>query len=303
LYIAELKQAIQRNPDATWAHHRLASLHEQNGDYEAAVSEEKKFIASMYAKGSTEDSASARRGQGKLVRIHFRHRQYDKAVEEQAWLIESNDELGYGRSVLRLADIYLAQRRYDQAMAQVEKYIEVNPEDTLMRYSYLADVYSLQGRYDRAATEVQRILARGADGIENDFQERQRREHIAKHNNLRYFLALHRAGREVEAEIHITDFGKQVPATDMVGVLARFYAGEVSEDAVQPRSPLQRLIADYYLGMAHLLGLASFPVDTTRARSHFEACTAEMKPPFAEWFFQESEFKYATWELQALDKR
>ncbi len=156
-----LMLAIEKEPDGSYASQAvasLASLYSQRYQYDKVV-EVCQRIADKFP--STQAGATALYYVGNYLYIQGKREDALKAFEKFLKVYPSSI---YRSSVLSmLADLYVAQGRFDKAETLLRNFLARNPRNTDLA-RHLGDVYIRQGRYDEAI----RILETGQQVNPND---------------------------------------------------------------------------------------------------------------------------------------
>jgi lipoprotein NlpI len=118
--------------------------------------------------------------------------------------------------------------------------------------------------------------------------------------SLCYFICLQRIGDTVAAGAHISKIVSTLESDAWSAPIARFYAGEITEEAVfaaagSDDTQMERgkkCEAYYYIGMMHLCGAnigAGISPDTTRAMEYFKKCLDTNMTDYFEYVWAEKE--------------
>jgi tetratricopeptide (TPR) repeat protein len=65
-----------------------------------------------------------------------------------------------GCSISTSVSIYNTARRFDQAIDQISKALEIDPDD-LANHRYLADAYAFAGRPEKAIEQCEKVIGLG----------------------------------------------------------------------------------------------------------------------------------------------
>jgi tetratricopeptide (TPR) repeat protein len=222
------------------------------------------------------EDIEARNGLGDIYHMQGR---YEEAVTELWKTValepenpEPHNSLGW---------VYADQSEFEAAIAEFRKVVELDPEYA-DAHTGLGWVYFHQGEYEKAVAEFETPVAGSADVERRTVIEG---TYVDVYLGLAYSLALFKTGREEEARTQMIDWGEVPEDAEWPVPVARFYAGEITEENVlkAAKTGSETLVqgqiceALYYMGMAHLLGAgaqrdAPLPERTEKARERFEKC-------------------------------
>jgi tetratricopeptide (TPR) repeat protein len=179
---------------------------------------------------------------------------------------------------------------YDDALTEFQAAAEDFPDDFTVHY-FKGMVLEDMGEFERALSSYR-------DALDCD------PEAWWYWPQIRYFLALVRLGRHVEADAYLNEYHLELQQTERlpdIGLLpvVELYSGEIGErqymNAMLADQPSYgedgKCVADYYLGMANLLPVLAFAAsaDTVRAIELFEECVATMSDDLVEYHSAKSE--------------
>jgi tetratricopeptide (TPR) repeat protein len=185
----------------------------------------------------------------------------------------------------RLAEIYLYQGLYEDAIEQLLRSIHLKPHDPL-NHIWLGVAYTALGRYEQAVEEVMT-----ATELVPDFA----------FYRIFHSLLLCRMGREEEGQAQLRLLAESLEGASWQNSVIGFLTGEPDEatllrlaESDDPETDLgQRCEAYYYIGMAYMLDtdadLESSHPDTAKTRTYLERCVGTGLRRFAEHGFAQAE--------------
>jgi tetratricopeptide (TPR) repeat protein len=249
---------------------------------------------------------------------------YDQALAQAEHVLDLDPD--YYDTYLLLGATYASLGRNEEAIAAVERGIELHPL-SLKGNRYLGVLYRKVGEYEKSLTAFERsieispeeaetnfvYLQRGIvrwmqgefDEAREDFESAVRINPRYVYNGMYYYLSLHMAGQAETAQAFIAGMADRNEEQACIGAIIRYYAGEASEaevwraaaheDSVEAKA--NRCEAFFYLGMDHLLGMASgrtAELSAAKARRYFESCLNTGCDVLIE-------YDLAAWQLHRLD--
>jgi tetratricopeptide (TPR) repeat protein len=259
------KKAIEIDPSFAPAYLNTGLVYYYQGKYDEALTWHKKAI---------EIDPSHAPAYSHMGFIYFTQGKYDEALKSsnKAVQIDSTDAAAY----LTMGLVYSAQGKYDEALAYSKE--AIGRDSTMVAaFDALGRVYMTQGKYRDAVAPLRKAIQLVPDYT---------------YYSLWYFISLHGAGAREEARLHIQERAHAVEGDAWVIPVVRFYAGNVTEDAVlekaQAEDPREdkgmKCEAYAYIGMAHLVG-ALAPADTAKAVDYFQRCVQTGVTDYVEYEF------------------
>jgi tetratricopeptide (TPR) repeat protein len=139
----ELRRAIELNPNLALAHQQLAASLERQGRLDEALKEAQKAreldpLSPIIAKG--------------MAHFYLMKRDYVRALE----LLRQANELGPPFSTTSDIDIYIPNRLFDEALAELDKAKRERKDDPILIYS-TGMVYAAQGKRAEALQIIKEL--------------------------------------------------------------------------------------------------------------------------------------------------
>lgn len=144
---AEYQQILNQNPNAPGIHFRLGRVALSKGESEENSNEAKKEFEQELR--TDPSNAAAEFSLGEIAR---RAGQWDEAAGH--FSTASRIDSGFAEAYLALGMSLASAQKFSEAVAPLEKYVKIIPEDPAGHYQ-LAIAYDRTGRKERAAKEMQ----------------------------------------------------------------------------------------------------------------------------------------------------
>lgn len=310
--LRELEKAVELGPEQADAHSDLAEFLLAQGRFEQAEKE--------WARAVTLDPINTRYLVGHGV-AQLRRGSPEAALRELQKAVEIDSRSPW--AFFWIGETYLLQGREAEAMRSYRTAADLDPVNARFRLR-LAQLYCSKGDWEAVVREssaggeevspapnewwaclpnlAEAYLSQGKHVEARTVYNRMLNEFPGdSYTHIRYALSLIRAGEADKARSHIREF--LANAEDDVWILnvARYYAGEITEEMVLEASRSDSLRQDaerkceayYYLGMAYLHGIATdgatAPADTARAVDYFEKSAATRVTDYVEYWFARGE--------------
>ena len=174
-----LKKAVALQPDSSDANTNLALLYVDVGDYRAAIellekvtvdSSDPRLLTTLaYSYEQVRDFSSAAGAYSRALELepnnlayrkalgqsYLQSRQYDKALDQFQIVIRANPQ--DGEAYLRLGQVYRAQHRYALARENLDKALELFPDNLDIQYNR-ALLAEAEGKIPEAIAIIENIL-------------------------------------------------------------------------------------------------------------------------------------------------
>jgi len=147
--VAELKKALEINPNDAHAHYNLGVAYSNKGMYDEEIAEYKKAL---------EINPNYANAHCNLGAAYVEKGMYDEAIAEHKRAIEINPNDADAH--YNLGGAYYGKGMYDEAIAESKKALEINPNYANAHYN-LAVVYYYKGEYSLAIKHCDRAIELG----------------------------------------------------------------------------------------------------------------------------------------------